>query len=142
MADMKEIRRQQLRRLVNEHEGMNNLARKLGLAKGAYISQLLTSPPTRDISEKTARKWEKMLRLPEGWLDGAAPGVAHVNGTAINSVLLAQVLLEVTEALKTAKVVISPAQAADLVAMQYADALPTGRVDPARIQRLVGLLKR
>lgn len=141
MADMKEVRRQQLRRLVNEHEGMNNLAKKLGLAKGAYISQLLTNPPTRDISEKTARKWEKMLHLKEGWLDGAA-AIAPSNGAALNSELLAQVITEVNEALKAAKVTMSTAQAAELVAMQYADALPGGRVDPARIQRLVGLLKR
>ncbi|MDP3939864.1 MAG: hypothetical protein Q8R92_17235 [Deltaproteobacteria bacterium] len=140
MADIKEIRRQQLRRLVNEHEGMNNLARRLGLAKGAYISQLLVTPPHREISEKTARKWEKILRLPEGWLDGA--GVTPTNGSALNTELLARVLSEVTEALKVAKVNLTPAQLADLVAMQYADALPGGRVDPTRIQRLIGLLKR
>lgn len=143
MADMKEVRRQQLRRLVNEHEGMNNLARKLGLAKGAYISQLLTNPPTRDISEKTARKWERLLRLPEGWLDGAGSSVAAANGAAaVNSELLAQVFLAVTEELKTAKVALPPVQLSELVAMQYADALPGRRVDPARIRSIVGLLKR
>jgi hypothetical protein len=140
MADIKEIRRQQLRRLVNEHEGMNNLARKLGLAKGAYISQLLTNPPVREISEKTARKWEKQLRLPEGWLDRTSPSVS-ANG-ALNTQLLTQVIIEVHEALQLAKIVLSPAQLADLVTMQYTDAAAVGRVDPERIQRLIGLLKR
>ena len=58
MADINEVRRSNLRRLVEENEGMNNLARRLGLTKGAYISQLLTDPPVRTISEKSARKWE------------------------------------------------------------------------------------
>ena len=86
----------------------------------------------------------RLLRLPEGWLDGAANNgnPAGSAGVAINSELLAQVMLEVTEALKGAKVTITNAQLSELVAMQYADAAPTGRVDPARIQRLVGLLKR
>ena len=141
MADIKEVRRQQLRRLVNEHEGMNNLARKLGLAKGAYISQLLTNPPVREISEKTARKWEKQLRLPEGWLDRATTA-APSPGVALNTELLAQVMSEVNEALRLARVTLSSAQLADLVTMQYADSAAAGRVDPERIQRLVGLLKR
>lgn len=141
MADIKEVRRQQLRKLVNEHEGMNALARKLGLTKGAYVSQLLTDPPTRDLSEKTARKWEKILRLPDGWFDRAAPSVA-ANGSALNSELLAEVLTSVSEEMRIAKVSLPPAQLADFVAMQYADALPTGRVDRARIQKLVWFLKR
>lgn len=143
MADIKEVRRQQLRKLVTEHEGMNNLARKLGLNKGAYISQLLTNPPHRDISEKTARKWEKILRLPEGWLDRATPAsMPQANGAAVNSELLAEVMVAVNEALRQAKITLSPVQLADLVAMQYADAFPTGRVNPDRIGKLVGLLKR
>ena len=142
MADIKEIRRQQLRKLVSEHEGMNALARKLGLKKGAYISQLLTNPPLRDISEKTARKWEKALRLPEGWLDRAPPAAVSNNGSTLNSELLAQVLAGVNEALRMAKITLSPNQLSDLVVMQYADALPTGRVNQERIQKLVGLLKR
>lgn len=147
MADIKEVRRQQLRRLVSEHEGMNNLARKLGFSKGAYISQLLTNPPHRDISEKTVRKWEKQLKLPDGWFDRAAtPSVtAPANGSAsvtLNSELLASVVAEVNEALRLAKVNLAPMQFADLVTMQYADALPAGRVNPDRIHKLVGLLKR
>ena len=141
MADIQEIRRQHLRTLVSEHEGMNSLARRLGLTKGAYISQLLTTPPVRVISEKTARKWEKQLRLPEGWLDGAA-GAPPLGGGALNSELLAQVLGGVMAALKVAKVSLTPSQLSDLVAMQYADALTAGRIDTARIQRLVSLLKR
>lgn len=135
MADTKEIRRQQLRRLVNEHDGMNNLGRKLGYKKGAYISQLLTTPPTRDLSEKTARKWEQALQLPEGWLD-AVPVVQPIN---IN--LLSQALEDVFEALEAAPMTLSPKQLADLVSQQYSNALRRGKANRARIRKLVGTIE-
>jgi hypothetical protein len=138
MIDIFEIRRQNLRRLVNEHEGMNNLARKLGLARGAYISQLLTKPPHRDLSEKTARKWEKQLRLSEGWLDG---DTKREPANALDQGLLERVISELLSALETAKVELKPARLADLIVMQYADAVALGRFDRARVQKLVGLLK-
>ena len=54
--DTNEVRRQNLRRLVGEHEGMGKLSAKLGLTKSAYLSQFLMDNPARTISEKTARK--------------------------------------------------------------------------------------
>ena len=139
MTDTNEVRRQNLRRLVNEHEGMTHLAKRLGLGRGAYISQLLTTPPVRKISEKTARKWERMLRLPEGWLDShTAEGVV----APLNAQLLAAVISEVHQALRVAKVTLPDPQVADLIVLQYKDALPVGRIDPERIRGIVALLKR
>lgn len=138
--DTQQIRRMNLRRLVAEHEGMNSLARALGLTKGAYISQLLTEPPVRTVSEKTARAWEKKLGLPEGWMDGAAQSTPAA--TTIDSTILAQVLTEVSEALRSARVALTPAQTAELVAMQYSDAHAAGRVDVSRVKAIVGLLRR
>jgi hypothetical protein len=132
LADTKEIRRQQLRRLVNEHDGMNNLGRKLGFKKGAYISQLLTSPPSRELSEKTARKWERALRLPVGWFD-APPAVQPIN---VN--LLAQALADVLEAFEAAPMSPSPKQIAELVSRQYSVALRRGKADRVRIRKLLG----
>lgn len=142
MASTQETRRINLKRLISEHEGMNNLARKLGLTKGAYLSQLLSNPPIRELSEKTCRRWEVLLKLPEGWMDGqpkayAAPGKEQ----PLDTVLLTKTLVAVTEALKEAKVSLSPQRLADLVAMQYADAVTTGLVDKGRIGTIVGLLK-
>jgi hypothetical protein len=143
MADVQEVRRTNLRHLVTEHEGMGKLAKKLGLAKGAYISQLLTEPPVRTISEKSVRKWEKILSLPEGWMDGEPRRYGgQATGATINTALLTQVISAVTEALKAAKVDLPTAKVSDLVALSYSDALALGRVDTDRLQTLVGLLKR
>ena len=69
MSDIYSIRKKNLHRLVIDNDGQNNLARRLGLTKGAYISQLLAIPPIRTLSEKTARKWERQLGLPHLWMD-------------------------------------------------------------------------
>lgn len=95
MATVQDVRRSNLRRLVSEYEGMTNLAHKLGLTKGAYISQLLTDPPVRSVSEKTARKWEAQLKLPEGWLDGQPK--AQGAPPPVNVALLAQSMAAVDE---------------------------------------------
>lgn len=137
--DMNQVRRMNLRRLVSEHEGMNKLAQKLGLTRGAYISQLLMDPPVRDLSEKTVRKWERKLNLPTGWFDGAKAPQAT---PAVDGGLLTQCLTEVTASLKAAKIDLAPAQLAELVTMQYTDAAATGRVDTTRLNTIIGLIKR
>lgn len=142
MADTQETRRLNLRRLVTEHEGMTKLAARLGLKAPAYISQLLADPPYREITEKTARKWEKVLGLPEGHMDGPPRAYGAARAEPLNAALLAQTIEVVTEALAAAKVMLTPAKLGELVAMQYGDALATGKVDAARVQTIVSLIKR
>ena len=140
MADLQDVRRTNLRRLVTEHEGMNNLARKLGLTKGSYISQILTVPPIRVISEKTARKWESKLGLPSGYMDGQARQYASGVVGPLNTNLLAQTIAAVSEAMKKAAVVLPPAKFGELVALQYADAVKEGHINMERINAIVGLM--
>ncbi len=67
------MRQQNLRKLLIEYETQEVLADKIGVSPG-YVSQLLNG--TRPITEKTARKFEKRLNLPEFWfdrLDGSGP---------------------------------------------------------------------
>lgn len=146
MSDVKEVRRANLRRLVLEHEGMNTLARKLGMNKGAYISQLLSDPPIRPITEKTARKWEKALSLPEFWFDAKnqiAPAAApqQVVVAATNGKLLNEVVTQVLTELKV-RSELTPAEVADLIEMVYQDSVPAGRVDAEKLKKLVALIKR
>lgn len=138
--DTQQIRRVNLRKLVSEYDGMNSLARALGLARGAYISQLLSEPATRTISEKTARAWEEKLGKPKGWMDGVADTTAA--RPAVDAALLAQTIAAVDGALKGAKVSLAPAQFADLVALGYTDAISSGRVDANRIGMIVSLIRR
>lgn len=44
------------------------LAKKLRVSK-SYVSQLIGPHPVRHISEESARKFERKLKLPEGALD-------------------------------------------------------------------------
>lgn len=141
--EISEIRRMNLRRLVSEHGGMGHLARKLGLTRGSYISQMLMDPPVRPISEKVVRKWESLLRLPTGWFDGqprANAGATHP--AQVDAPVLTAVLSEVLDALRAAKINLSPAGISELVALHYSDAVSSGRVDPDRIRRIVGLIRR
>ena len=144
MSDIEETRRKNLRRIVNEHEGMNTLGRKLGYARGAFISQMLTDPPTRPFSEKTARKFERKLRLQEGFFDKPPTPMGSVAAPlqALNPAVLTAALGAVFDALKAAKVTPSTAQMADVVMMAYMDGLPTGQVNAEFVQRAVNLLKR
>ena len=137
-TDIQEVRRRNLRRLVTDHDGMNNLARKLGLTKGAYISQLLSEKPLRAISEKVARKWERTLGLAYGCLDEKG----QTSLPEIDTPMLERVLAEVLQALKEADVEVPPASFAELVTMQYSDACVLGQVDSERIRKLVRILKR
>jgi hypothetical protein len=74
-----EIRREQLSLLSQEKGGHNELGRLLGLKKGAYISQIINNNPKRTtLSEKTARTWEKKLKLIPGWFDTPS-GAATIN---------------------------------------------------------------
>lgn len=144
MSDVKEVRRANLRRLVVEHEGMNSLARKLGLSKGAYISQLLSEPPIRPLSEKTARKWEREFGLPEYWFDAKnqiTPAAPQMAAPAANAKLLVEVVTQVLEALKV-RSELTPAEIADLIEMVYVDAVAAGRVDSDKLKKLVALIKR
>ena len=148
MVDTAEVRRHNLKQLVLKYEGMNNLARALGLTKGAYISQILSTQLAdknkRVMSEKTARKWERMLGLPVGWMDtptdafGAPVGASK----ALSPGLLADTVTTVLEALKAAKVTLDSNQVADLIVLQYTDAAQMGRTDKTRVEKIVGLLRR
>lgn len=136
---MNDVRRANLRKLVTKYEGMNGLARALGLGRGAYISQLLMQNPIRVISEKTARKWEAQLGLASGWLD-SNPEEKKAPST-LDTALLSQTIEAVLDGLKGAKANLPAARVADLIAMQYADAVPTGQVDLARLNIILALLK-
>jgi hypothetical protein len=141
MADLNEIRKQNLRKLINDYEGMNKLASELGLSRGAYLSQLLMEKPIRTISEKTARKWERKLELDEGWFDiSHQPGISAT--PAIDANLLEKVILAMLEALENARVKLPAAQLAELLTMQCSDAFAIGHVDTDRIEKIARLLKR
>ena len=64
--DITEIRRANLKRLVDASSNQREFADKAGLAP-AYVSQMVNG--TRNIGEKTARKIEAAIGLDAGRLD-------------------------------------------------------------------------
>lgn len=60
--ELSEIRRINLRKMM-ESEGALKLAGRLGYRQSSFLSQMAGPNPTREITEKTARAYEKQLGL-------------------------------------------------------------------------------
>jgi phage repressor protein C with HTH and peptisase S24 domain len=69
MREISDIRRDNLRRLIEVMGGATALALKLKYANGTYLSQIAGPKPTRTLGEKAARHIEKTLILPPQWMD-------------------------------------------------------------------------
>ncbi|KAA5926369.1 helix-turn-helix domain-containing protein [Achromobacter xylosoxidans] len=63
-----------LRKIAEAEGGQDALARRLGVGQ-SYVSQLIGKNPERNISERTARRIERLLQLPVGMLDLTPVGV-------------------------------------------------------------------
>lgn len=69
MATNKEIRKENLRQLVQEIGSQTALGRKLGHNDGAFISQILGPKAGRNVGDDFARALEKACNKPRGWMD-------------------------------------------------------------------------
>lgn len=63
-----EARRNNLRLLIAEH-GIPRVMELMGWTSQSLISQHTGTNPTRNLSEKLARRAESELGLPFGWMD-------------------------------------------------------------------------
>jgi hypothetical protein len=150
-----DVRRDNLRILIQQHDGPAAMARRLGYRNAAFLVQMAGPNPTRPVSERTARGFEEKLGLPPGWLDRAAPPSAPLPAPAapppIDSALVTQVLRLVAESCEAMGVTLAHARFADVVALLYTEAvvalLYTEAAEerrlprPEHVQRLVKLLK-
>lgn len=78
MKPVKEIRRNNLRRLLDQHGGPAQFARRMEKNdRGSTYSQIAGDNPTRNVGHNMAREIERKLGLEEGWMDvdhdGAEP---------------------------------------------------------------------
>ena len=64
-----ETRRDNLRAVVAARGGATVVATELGFASTSPLSQLTGPTPSRTVSERSARRFEKALGLPIGYLD-------------------------------------------------------------------------
>lgn len=146
--NINDIRVARLRALAAKH-GQANLATMLGYAQGSFLSHMLKENPEREVSEKTARRFERTLGLEPGALDqplqdesaeGSAPAQAVTADD--NTALVADVIRLVGSIQSEENVNLPPKKFADLVALAYLDSIEHDRTPrPDRIKQLVRLLK-
>lgn len=137
MSKIQEVRRANLRRLLGERGGTTSLAKALGHAGPSYLSQLISA--ARPISEKTARKIEEQLQLPERALDRAPGEPLPFSGT--DRQLLAESVRVVGAELDRVKLKLSPERYARLVALVYESSVHAGGVDAANVAKLIELIQ-
>lgn len=148
MSKRSENRRANLRRLIEENDGPKELAAKLGYSNASFLVQMAGPNPTREVTEKTARRFEAKLGLEEGSLDWtanqrpAAPLKPVPGSKQPEASLTVDIVRLVGEVCEEQRVALPAAKFADVVALALADAAEHGRAPSAEyLRRLVALLK-
>jgi hypothetical protein len=137
-ANVYDNRRENLRRLVEQWGGPSALGAKLGYSNASFIVQMAGPHPSREISERTARKIEASLDLPAAWLD-AQPDKAK--SPSVDTSAVAGIIRLVGQMVEETGLKLANAKFADLVALAYEDAQDHGSPRPDFIKRVVQLLK-
>jgi hypothetical protein len=138
MATAFDNRRENLRRLIEQWNGPAALAAKLGYKTASFMVQMAGPNPTREVTEKTARKIEDDLGLPAGWLDGK-PDTRPSPGVDTNQV--AEIIRLVGHTAEEMGVKLPNTKLADVVALVYSDAQTNKTLRVEYLQQLLRLLK-
>ena len=117
--------------------GPTSLATKLGHANGSYLSQMAGPNPTREVSEKVARKVEKILSLPTMWLDTQHTGLPQ----EVNTDLLIDTIDMTKEIIDKTGLKLSRDKFTQLVNLAYERAVETGAPNQTLIKQLISLMK-
>jgi hypothetical protein len=148
-----EIRRENLRELAAART-TTGLAKILGYRHPSFISQMIGPNPTREITEKSARSYERKLSLESGYLD--RPPLGNASATSIGDALecftndqikrindmLAEVIQLVGSILQSEEITLSPSRFADLLTLAVGDAMEhNGAPRDSQIKQMVKLLK-
>lgn len=138
------VRRARLRLMTEERGGLTRLSKQLGYANPSFLSQMIGPDPTREITEKTARKIEETLGLPAGELDRTPQsGAAEMARAADPTVsLVADVIRIVGSECEKEGVAPTPLKFSEIVALAYADSAEHGGAPrPEHVKQLVRLLR-
>lgn len=137
MKSVYDVRRDNLRKLMQQWGGPTSLSKKLGHANGSYLAQIAGPNPSREISEKTAREIESKLGVAMGWMDQSHPDGEH----KLNDQALTEVVRAVATCLRDTGLRPDPDAYGTLVQLTYDRAKLTGRIDEQHIQQLIQLLR-
>jgi hypothetical protein len=69
MSNVRDFRRANLQRIIEQRGGTNVVAKILGYTNGSFLTQMTGPNPERHVSEVSARKYESTLGLPLMSLD-------------------------------------------------------------------------
>lgn len=134
-----EIRRTNLRKLIEQRGGPNVLGATLGYANGSFLVQMAGPNPIREVTERTARKFEQILNLPDGWFDREEVAVAPP--PAFDTEMVRNAIQATAKAIEDAGLQMTPTKIGNLATMAYADAVEHGGVRKEYISQLLQLLQ-
>lgn len=139
-TDVQELRRRNLKGLVEQWDGPTNLAKKLGYTGPSYVSQMVSG--NRPITEKAARQIEAKLDLTIGYLDrNDRPTAKTTRPAAVDTDAVSRIITTVGTLASEEGVALNPSKFSELVALVYEDAAARGQVDEAFVKRIIRLLK-
>ena len=136
MRDVYEVRRTNLRLLIDQWGGPKPLAKKLGYSKASFMVQMGGPNPTRKVTERTARRIEKALELPTGWMDKEV----EAGGTGVNNAFVHDVIQTVAQEAEDRGIRLSPAKLSNIVMMVLEDAEGSNTIRPEYIKQLLQLM--
>lgn len=134
--DKQQVRRANLRNLIEQWDGPTNLAIKLDYSNASYLVQMAGPHPTRAIGEKVARRIEQALELPVGWMD-QPPGQTP----KVDTQTVFEVLKEVTRLIEAEGASIPMSKLSEIVALAYKDYETSLRIRPDYISLLIRLAR-
>jgi len=148
---MQDVRRENVRRYVNENGGPTTVAKRLGHSNGSYLVQMVGPNPTRPVTEKSARAFEAQLGLPAGKFDEPVvqtavtlprPTPRATSPAAMSTDEIVNMIGAVMAACKDESVDLPSAKFADVLALAIKNtAEHGGEVDNSYVQTLVRLVK-
>ena len=132
--NINDIRRRNLRRLLEQYKSMAEFADKVD-KDPSYLSQIIGKNPTKGIGSKIARSIEKSLEKPDGWLDREHAVQAHNPNTDILSIVI-----EATEeALQEENIQLSATKKSEVISLLYTLMHGNGTLDPEIIRKVIKL---
>lgn len=76
MSKVAGYRRENIRALIDQRGGQTRLSKAMGWKNSSFLAQMAGPNPTREVTEKTARKIEEVMRLEPSALDRPPGGVS------------------------------------------------------------------
>lgn len=141
--DLKTTRITNARLALERAGGVGQVAEKMGYANASFLVQMFGPNPTRPASEKTMRRMEAALGLPDGSLDKPpAAQLPPASATQVNTQHLVQMIQMVGRLAAEEGVNLSTDRFATLVAMAYEESAEhPGQGREGKIRQVVQLLK-